>query len=119
MLFSRRGHGRVTVTEAHRAVQEGTALLLDVREADEWQAGHAPGACHLPLSRLAADADVPGARTAATVVVICRSGRRSQAAVRLLSQRGQDATDVVGGMERWTSQGLPVQDDRGGVGTVI
>ncbi|PPS85563.1 rhodanese-like domain-containing protein [Streptomyces sp. MH60] len=119
MLFSRRGPGRVTAAEAHEALQEETALLLDVRETAEWQAGHVPGACHLPLSRLAADTRVPGARPGLCLVVICRSGRRSRQAARLLSQRGLAAADVIGGMEQWARHGLPVQDAHGGPGTVI
>ncbi|MEU4878383.1 rhodanese-like domain-containing protein [Streptomyces sp. NPDC021608] len=116
---SRPRPGRVTAAEARRALQDGTVLLLDVREATEWQAGHVPGAHHLPLSRLAAGADVPGARPGMRLVTICRSGRRSQEAARLLSKLGFEAADVIGGMERWARRGLPVEDDRGRPGTVV
>ncbi|MGW9135381.1 rhodanese-like domain-containing protein [Streptomyces sp. NPDC055681] len=119
MLFSPGGPGRIPPGQAYRMLQEGTAVLLDVREADEYQAGHAPGALHVPLSRLAADADVPASPNGRSLVLICRSGNRSQDAVRLLADRGVEAVDVTGGMRDWAEQGLPVQDAHGQAGTLI
>ncbi|MFB7368448.1 rhodanese-like domain-containing protein [Streptomyces sp. NPDC056222] len=120
MLFSRRGPGRITPSEAYRLVRDRTAALLDVREADEYQAGHAPGALHVPLSRLAAaGADTPGSRDGHSLVLICRSGKRSRQAARLLAERGVEAVDVTGGMIAWAEEGLPVQDAHGQAGTVI
>ncbi|MFI1865791.1 rhodanese-like domain-containing protein [Streptomyces jumonjinensis] len=121
MIFSRwrTGPGRLTAAEAHRLLQEGSAVLLDVREQDEWQAGHAPGARHLPLSRLTAGAAAPGTPTGRRLVLICRSGHRSRQAARLLRARGADAVDVTGGMTAWARKGLPVQGSAGSAGTVI
>ncbi|MGW5433574.1 rhodanese-like domain-containing protein [Streptomyces sp. NPDC004059] len=129
MSLFRRGRGgpaRVTVREAaarteHRhtvRTSGASALLLDVREADEWQAGHAPGAVHLPLMALAAGAGLPAEAPKRPVIVICRSGRRSLKAVELLRARGVEAVDVIGGMQEWAAAGLPVVDARGGNGTV-
>ncbi|MGW0765607.1 rhodanese-like domain-containing protein [Streptomyces sp. NPDC002676] len=119
-LFSRvrRGTGRLTPHEAHRQTGDGQAVLLDVRETPEWQAGHAPGALHLPLSRLTAGAGLPAAAQGRPVVAICRSGNRSRTAAELLAARGVEATDVVGGMTAWAREGLPVTDDRGGSGVI-
>ncbi|MFH8516149.1 rhodanese-like domain-containing protein [Streptomyces gelaticus] len=119
MPIFRSGPARLGVVEAHRMLQEATAVLLDVRETDEWRAGHIPGAQHLPLSRLTAGAEVPTAYADSRLVLICRSGRRSQGAARLLRARGADAVDVTGGMQAWVRQGLPVQGTAGGAGTVI
>ncbi|WP_406433647.1 rhodanese-like domain-containing protein [Streptomyces sp. NBC_01589] len=119
MLFSPGGLGRILPAQAHRMIQECTAVLLDVREADEYQAGHAPGALHVPLSRLAAGTDVPGSPNGRGLVLICRSGNRSQQAARLLAERGVESVDVTGGMIDWAEQGLPVQDAHGQAGTVI
>jgi rhodanese-related sulfurtransferase len=121
----RGGPARVTAQEAaartdsaRAAGNSGASVLLDVREADEWQAGHAPGAVHLPLTALAAGARLPAEAQARPVVVICRSGRRSRRAAELLRARGVEAVDVIGGMQEWAGAGLPVVDARGGNGTV-
>ncbi|MET9390890.1 rhodanese-like domain-containing protein [Streptomyces sp. NPDC006624] len=117
--------GRVSVREAalrtghaDGAGQGGDAVLLDVREPYEWQAGHAPRAVHLPLSALAAGAGLPAQAQARPLVVICRSGNRSRQAAELLVARGAQAVDVIGGMRDWAGAGLPVVDARGGNGTV-
>ncbi|MFI1762520.1 rhodanese-like domain-containing protein [Streptomyces sp. NPDC020800] len=94
------------------------AVLLDVREIAEWEAGHVPGAVHLPLSLLSAGAGLPAPAQARPLVVICRSGNRSRQAAELLAARGADAVDVIGGMRDWAGAGLPVVDARGGNGTV-
>ncbi|CAL9539587.1 rhodanese-like domain-containing protein [Streptomyces sp. enrichment culture] len=119
-MFSllRRGPGRLTPRQAHQRTGDGRAVLLDVRETPEWNAGHAPGALHLPLSRLMAGAPLPAAARGKPVVTICRSGHRSRQAARLLAGRGVQATDVTGGMAAWARAGLPVTG-RGGSGGVV
>jgi rhodanese-related sulfurtransferase len=86
---------------AHRLV------LVDVREADEFAAGHVPGAINLPLSRLKAD-DVPKPASE-RVVVMCRSGNRSARAVAALEAAGRsDLIDYSGSYLDWTAKGGPV-----------
>ncbi|MCX5401981.1 rhodanese-like domain-containing protein [Streptomyces sp. NBC_00102] len=115
MPLFRRGTARVTPVQAHRRTTDGDAVLLDVRERIEWVAGHAPGAVHVPLSRLITG-EAPPAAEGRPLMVICRSGHRSQQAVKLLNERGAGAVDVKGGMNAWASAGLPVVDDRGSHG---
>ncbi|MEV0176131.1 rhodanese-like domain-containing protein [Streptomyces sp. NPDC050803] len=115
MSILRPGPARVTVQEA--AARTG-AVLLDIREPYEWAAGHAPQAVHLPLSALAAGAALPARAQGQPLVVICRSGSRSRRAAELLTARGVDAVDVIGGMRDWAGAGLPVVDSRGGNGTI-
>ncbi|MET7517463.1 rhodanese-like domain-containing protein [Streptomyces sp. NPDC005480] len=100
-------------------LQEGTAVPPDVREIPERRAAHAPGARHLPLSRLEAGARVPSTQDDACLALICRSGRRSQHVAGLLREQGSYAVDVVGGMQAWAVRGLPVQDAEVAAGTVI
>jgi len=92
--------------EARRRQTAGV-LLVDVREPDEWRAGHAPGATHIPLGELHAQLTaIPRDRD---VLLICRSGNRSQQAQRLLRAAGYlRAINVAGGMIAWGRAGLPI-----------
>jgi rhodanese-related sulfurtransferase len=88
-----------------------SAWLLDVREDDEWAAGYAPGARHIPLGQLGARAaEVPRDQT---VYVICRSGGRSGRAVQALAAAGWEAVNVAGGMQDWAAAGRPMTTDSG------
>jgi rhodanese-related sulfurtransferase len=88
----------VTVSD----LPDGT-LLLDVREQDEWDAGHAPQALHIPMSELAGRLEELPADQA--VYVICRSGGRSARVTEYLNGNGWDATNVDGGMQSWELAG--------------
>ncbi|MCQ9182013.1 rhodanese-like domain-containing protein [Streptomyces sp. IBSBF 2953] len=118
-LFRRKGP-RVKVHEAHSRTSgdRPDAVLLDVREKPEWIAGHAPGAVHVPLTKLVAGAAVPAEAQGRPLVVICRSGHRSQQAAKLLTERGVHAVDVEGGMNAWAAAGHPVVDERGNSGRI-
>ncbi|ODU01924.1 MAG: sulfurtransferase [Pseudonocardia sp. SCN 72-86] len=85
------------------------ASLLDVREADEWDAGHAPTARHLPMSELTARiSEIPESDP---LYVICRSGGRSARVVAYLVGQGYPAVNVGGGMQDWAAEGRPVVAD--------
>jgi rhodanese-related sulfurtransferase len=87
------------------------APLLDVRESDEWVAGHAPTAQHLPMSELTARLDeLPDDEP---LYVICRSGGRSARVVAYLAGQGYPAVNVDGGMQAWAAQGRAVVADAG------
>jgi rhodanese-related sulfurtransferase len=119
METSPSGTGRITVDEAaERTGPMGGWVLLDVREADEWQSGHAPGAVHVPLFRLADGVPLPPGVQGRGLVVVCRSGNRSRRAADILSGNGAEAVDMIGGMRAWAQAGLPVVDARGLPGTV-
>lgn len=101
--------------EAEALVREG-ALLLDVREQREFDAGHAPDAAHLPMSTLGERyTELPADRR---IVAVCRSGNRSGQVARALSGAGYDIVNLVGGMQAWRDQGMPVVSDAG-PGTVV
>ena len=93
------------------------AVLVDVREPEEWQAGHAPDARHLPLGQLGAL--VEQLPPDAPIVVICRSGARSGVATKWLTDQGYDAVNLAGGMLAWAASGLPVLADDGTPGAVV
>jgi rhodanese-related sulfurtransferase len=93
------------VTEAIVLVENGT-VLLDVREQDEWNAGHAPSAVLLPMSEIQSRlAEIPENQP---ILVICHSGMRSQRVTDFLLAEGYDATNVSGGMVAWQAAGAPV-----------
>ena len=82
------------------------ALLLDVREPGEWQAGHVAQAWLLPMGQVARHrSDLPRDRR---IVVVCRSGGRSAAVAEALRAWGLDAVNLSGGMTAWAVAGLPV-----------
>lgn len=89
------------------------AFLLDVREDDEWTAGHAPGAVHLPMMQIPARTDeLPTDRD---VVVVCRVGGRSAQVVAYLRQNGVErAINLDGGMADWAAAGRPMVSEDGG-----
>jgi rhodanese-related sulfurtransferase len=88
--------------------EDGVALL-DVREDDEWAAGHAPGAKHIPLAELPARvSELAEFPDGGPVYVVCRSGGRSARAAAWLNASGWDAVNVEGGMKSWHAVGRDV-----------
>jgi rhodanese-related sulfurtransferase len=87
------------------------ATILDVREPEEWAAGHAPGAIHIPLGDLPARLAELSDADAGTVAVTCRGGGRSSRAVAWLTQQGYDVANLDGGMKAWQSAGKPMVAD--------
>jgi len=95
----------IDVEELARRREEGAALV-DVRRLDEYVEAHVPGAVLIPLDELADRVgDVPDD---GPVLVICRSGARSAAAVDFLRGEGFDAVNVAGGTQAWIDSGRPV-----------
>ena len=93
------------------------AVLLDVRETDEWAAGHAPQAVHIPLGDLARRAgEFPADRP---VVCVCRSGGRSLQAAVLLAERNFDVRNLDWGMRAWRDAEHAVVTPEGTPGHVI
>jgi rhodanese-related sulfurtransferase len=106
----------ITVTEADADGAEHS-VLLDVREANEWDAGHAPGAIWVRLGELeGARFQLPFNRR---IACICRTGQRSAKAAKQLKDWGFDAVNVAGGMKAWAQSGLPVVREDGSPGQVV
>lgn len=90
---------------AFAAAHADGAVVIDVREPQEYVSGHVPGAKLLPLSQLPSRiGDLP---KRAPVYVICASGSRSLEAAAQLARAGYDAACVAGGTNAWTAAGLP------------
>jgi rhodanese-related sulfurtransferase len=105
----------LTVDEASARMGE-SVVMLDVREADEWEAGHVDGSLWIPMGELAArQAELPDEQA---LVVVCRSGNRSARVVQALVGAGYDASNVIGGLEAWVAAEHPLVTDAGAAGVV-
>ena len=92
------------------------ATILDVREDDEWVAGHIAGSTHVPMSEiLLRVAEVPAADP---LLVVCRVGARSAQVAAWLRGEGRDARNLTGGLLAWTAAGRPLVTDSGAPGTI-
>jgi rhodanese-related sulfurtransferase len=95
----------------------GDEYLLDVREADEWRAGHVEKARFVPMSELIARLDeLPKGDE---LVVVCRSGARSAQVAAYLNQNGWTARNLDGGMEAWVAAGRPMVSETGAPPAVV
>jgi rhodanese-related sulfurtransferase len=100
-----------TPREVAAADVPDSAYLVDVREDDEWAAGHAPDAQHIPLGALAARCgEIPQDRQ---LYVVCRSGARSAHATHVLNAGGWQAVNISDGMQGWESAGRPMSSESG------
>lgn len=87
------------------------AVLLDVREPNEWAAGHIESAVHIPIGEVVGRlAELPRGDP---LYVTCRVGSRSARVVGYLRAQGIDAVNVAGGMKDWAASGKPMVSDTG------
>ena len=108
-------HGHMSIPQVSVSpTSHDDAVMLDVREQDEWDAGHAPGAVHIPLGELPARLDELPDTDDGTLAVVCRSGGRSARAVAWLLAAGlRRGQPVDGGMKAWEGAGKPLVADSG------
>lgn len=97
--------------EARRRLHAGEAVLVDVREPHEWDAGHAPDALHRPLGSLD-----PAEFAGRSVITTCRGGGRGTRAAEALTEAGVDAVSLHGGLRAWSQDGGPIVRDDGSPG---
>ncbi len=111
--------GPLPSVDAAAVPSEG--FVLDVREDDEWAAGHVEGALHIPMSDFVnrfgelTEAAPDGAR----VHVMCRVGGRSAQVTQYLVCQGIDAVNIDGGMQAWDGAGRPMVTDNGNPAFVL
>ncbi|MFG2974917.1 rhodanese-like domain-containing protein [Streptomyces sp. NPDC048331] len=111
--------GPLPSVDATAVPSEG--FVLDVREDDEWAAGHVEGALHIPMSDFVArfgeltEAVEDGRR----VYVMCRVGGRSAQVTQYLVRQEIDAVNVDGGMQAWDGAGRPMVTDSGNAAFVL
>ena len=98
----------IGVVEANDLFTKQETFFLDVREQEEWDAVHIPGTTLIPLGQLAERInEVPKDKN---IVVVCRSGNRSQQGRDILKQAGiTNVTSMAGGITEWSKQGFPIE----------
>lgn len=98
----------LSVTEAVMLMSRKSALVLDVREPDEFAQGHLQGARNVPLSQLSARLKELEKFRDKPVLVVCERGRRANAAAKLLKEQSFTALNVLkGGMQAWIEAKMP------------
>jgi rhodanese-related sulfurtransferase len=102
----------VNPTEAKRLIDSG-AQLIDVRTDVEYEAGHIPGARHVPLADVQRESATLDRET--PVILYCRSGNRSGPAADAFAASGWDAHSVEGGLLAWADSGLELDPEGGSV----
>ena len=100
---------KVTALQATQLINQGKTLVLDVRSAEDFAAGHIRDAKNIPLKELKGRIAELEKFKARPVVVVCNKGLQSTKAASLLKKEGfEEAVSLLGGMNEWQSQSLPL-----------
>ncbi|MBA4162000.1 MAG: sulfurtransferase [Novosphingobium sp.] len=106
--FGRKQHRELSARQLDSMLQQGRAMVVDVREPDEFAAGHIPGAINMPLSGFrASQLPDPGDKL---LVLNCAAGRRSALALdKCAAAQAAIDTHLAGGFGAWRAAGLAVE----------
>jgi molybdopterin/thiamine biosynthesis adenylyltransferase/rhodanese-related sulfurtransferase len=100
----------VDATHARELLEQGEPVVVDVREQDEWDEGHIPGAVHIPRGHLESRIERAAPDPSRQVVIYCSSGNRSAFAAKTLGELGyEDVASLAGGFTDWKRNGFPVE----------
>jgi sulfur-carrier protein adenylyltransferase/sulfurtransferase len=100
----------VDATQARERIESQEPVVVDVREQDEWDEGHIPGAVHIPRGHLESRIERAAPDHARQIVVYCSAGNRSAFAAKTLNELGyEDVVSLSGGFTDWKRNGFPVQ----------
>ena len=95
-------------TEAAANVKSGEALIVDVRDKDEWDEGHIPGAMHMSRGTIELDIEEKVPDTNAMIICHCGGGGRGALATESLQKMGyKNVRNMTGGFKAWKAAGLP------------
>src|SRR5213083_564679 len=101
----------VSTDETARAIEDGSAQVVDVREGYERDAGHLGGTRHIEMAQLAGSADALDPER--PVIFVCRVGGRSLMAAQAFRRAGFDAYSMAGGITAWDDEGRPLEPEDG------
>ncbi|WP_100656551.1 rhodanese-like domain-containing protein [Alteromonas flava] len=95
-----------TAQQVKQWLDDGQAVLIDVREPNEFTQAHIPGATLLPLGNISA-ADLP--KVQENIVIYCqKGGRGNKACIKVTSESDLTVFNLEGGIEAWAAAGFPV-----------
>src|SRR5438034_6193385 len=100
----------VDPVRARELIESGDPLIVDVREQDEWDEGHVPGAIHIPRGHLESRIERAAPDPSRPVLLYCSAGNRSAFAAKTLAELGyDDVVSLAGGFTDWKRNGFPVE----------
>jgi sulfur-carrier protein adenylyltransferase/sulfurtransferase len=100
----------IDATRARELVDAGEPVIVDVREQDEWDEGHIPGAVHIPRGHLESRIERAALDPSRQVLLYCSAGNRSAFAAKTLEELGyEDVVSLVGGFTDWKRNGFPIE----------
>ncbi len=100
----------VDAVRARELVESGDPLIVDVREQDEWDEGHVPGAIHIPRGYLESRIEGAAPDRSRQILLYCSAGNRSAFAAKTLQELGyEEPVSLAGGFTDWKRNGLPVE----------
>lgn len=108
---AKRSITEISPTDASLKAKSGKAILIDVRERDEWDEGHIPDAIHLSrgIIELEIEEKVPDPET--MIICHCGGGGRSALAAKSLQKMGyKNVRSMAGGFKAWKTLGLPATE---------
>ena len=104
-----RGYSSISPTESTQMINREDALILDVRENNEYSEGHIINSLHIPLSNIKTRLTELEKHKANKIIVACRSGNRSSHACATLKKEGfEQVFNLSGGVMAWKSASLPL-----------
>ena len=108
-LFTGRGRGGLSAAEAIQLINRRNAVVVDLRTATDYAAGHLPAARHLALDELQAKIGQIAKNKATPVLLVCQTGLQSNKASHIVKAAGYTEVHVLqGGLTAWQQAGMPV-----------
>ncbi len=108
VLESRKGGSVVSHHQATRLLNQGEAVVVDVRDSAEYKAGHIIDAINIPFSSLAKKHDQLDKHKTKQIIVVDKMGQHASSAGKLLRDKGFNVVRLQGGISEWTQQNLPL-----------